>query len=260
MRVPSIVHEQNAVMGRANRLLASYASRIATGYPKIFAEAPRLAGKAVHVGNPVRPAVREAAARGYEPPQSGAIRLVVFGGSQGARIMSEVVPAAIERLPNALRSRVEVVQQARAEDLPEVRATYVRLNISANVAPFFDDLPAKVGAGHLVIARSGASTVAELAAIGRPSVLVPLAHAIDQDQLANASALAATGGALLIRQSDFTAERLAEELARLLADPARLSAMAAAAKGVGRVDAAERLADEVMRVAGLAQMREKTPA
>lgn len=260
VRVPRIVHEQNAVMGRANRLLASYASRIATGYPKIFAEAPRLATKAVHVGNPVRPAVREAAARAYEAPREGAIRFVVFGGSQGARIMSEVVPAAIEQLPKPLRGRIEVVQQARPEDVPEVRATYSRLGLQAEVATFFDDLPAKVAAGHLVIARSGASTVAELAAIGRPSILVPLAHALDQDQLANATALAATGGAILIRQADFTAERLMQELSRLLPDPGRLSAMATAAKGMGRVDAAARLADEVMRVAGLAQMREKSPA
>ncbi|MEX2128875.1 MAG: undecaprenyldiphospho-muramoylpentapeptide beta-N-acetylglucosaminyltransferase [Xanthobacteraceae bacterium] len=261
VRVPSVVHEQNAVMGRANRLLASRASVIATGYPKIFSDAPRLAAKAVHVGNPVRAAVREAAARIYEAPVlRGAVRLVVFGGSQGARIMSEVVPGAIERLPAPIRARVEVVQQCRAEDLDEVKGVYSRLGVKAELAAFFGDLPARVAAAHLVIARSGASTVAELAAIGRPSVLVPLPHALDQDQLANAAALAAAGGALLIRQSDFTAERLAEELARLLANPAKLSAMATAARKAGRADAAERLADEVMRVAGLAQMREKTPA
>jgi UDP-N-acetylglucosamine--N-acetylmuramyl-(pentapeptide) pyrophosphoryl-undecaprenol N-acetylglucosamine transferase len=260
-RVPSIVHEQNAVMGRANRLLAGRASMIATGYPKIFSDAPRLAAKAVHVGNPVRAAVREAAARVYEAPVlRGAVRLVVFGGSQGARIMSEVVPAAIERLPAQMRARVEVVQQCRAEDLDEAKSVFTRLGVKASVAAFFDDLPARVAAAHLVIARSGASTVAELAAIGRPAILVPLPHALDQDQLANAAALAAAGGALLIRQSDFTAERLADELARLLADPPKLAAMAAASRRVGRADAAERLADEVMRVAGLAQMREKTPA
>jgi UDP-N-acetylglucosamine--N-acetylmuramyl-(pentapeptide) pyrophosphoryl-undecaprenol N-acetylglucosamine transferase len=174
--------------------------------------------------------------------------------------MSEVVPAAIERLPAALRSRVEVVQQARAEDLDQARAVYARLGLKADTASFFSDLPAKVAQAHLVIARSGASTVAELAAIGRPSILVPLPHALDQDQLANASALAAAGGAILIRQSDFTAERLADELTRLFNDPARLASMASAARAVGRADAAERLADEVMRVAGIAQMRQKTPA
>jgi UDP-N-acetylglucosamine--N-acetylmuramyl-(pentapeptide) pyrophosphoryl-undecaprenol N-acetylglucosamine transferase len=260
-RVPSIVHEQNAVMGRANRLLAGRASMIATGYPNIFSDAPRLAAKAVHVGNPVRAAVREAAARVYEAPVlRGVVRLVVFGGSQGARIMSEVVPAAIERLPAQMRARVEVAQQCRAEDLDEAKSVFARLGVKASVAAFFDDLPARVAAAHLVIARSGASTVAELAAIGRPAILVPLPHALDQDQLANAAALAAAGGALLIRQSDFTSDRLADELARLLADPPKLAAMAAASRSVGRADAAERLADEVMRVAGLAQMREKTPA
>jgi UDP-N-acetylglucosamine--N-acetylmuramyl-(pentapeptide) pyrophosphoryl-undecaprenol N-acetylglucosamine transferase len=205
--------------------------------------------------------VREAAARVYEAPVlRGAVRLVVFGGSQGARIMSEVVPAAIERLPTQMRARVEVAQQCRAEDLDEAKSVFARLGVKASVAAFFDDLPARVAAAHLVIARSGASTVAELAAIGRPAILVPLPHALDQDQLANAAALAAAGGALLIRQSDFTADRLADELARLLADPPKLAAMAAASRDVGRADAAERLADEVMRVAGLAQMREKTPA
>jgi UDP-N-acetylglucosamine--N-acetylmuramyl-(pentapeptide) pyrophosphoryl-undecaprenol N-acetylglucosamine transferase len=253
VRIPRIVHEQNAVMGRANRMLANRATMIATGYPKIFAEAPRLEAKAVHVGNPVRTAVREAARVVYEPPlQRGALRLVVFGGSQGARIMSEIVPAAIERLPVAMQKRIEIVQQCRVEDLEEAKGAYSRLGVKATVADFFSDLPARIAAAHLVIARSGASTVAELAAIGRPAILVPLPHALDQDQLANAAALAAAGGALLIRQSDFTAERLAQELSALLADPAKLSAMAASSRKVGRADAAERLADEVMRVARIA--------
>jgi len=261
MRVPRIVHEQNAVMGRANRMLAARATVIATGYPSIFADAPSLAAKAIHTGNPVRAAVRAAATQPYPTiDREGPIRLVVFGGSQGARIMSEVVPAAIELLPAPLRARIEVLQQARAEDLDQARAVYARLNVKAETAEFFGDLPARIAAGHLVVARSGASTVAELAAIGRPAILVPLPHALDQDQLANASALAAAGGALLVRQSDFTAEKLAADLSRLFGDPARLSGMAAAAKAVGRADAAERLADEVMRVAGIAQMREKTAA
>jgi UDP-N-acetylglucosamine--N-acetylmuramyl-(pentapeptide) pyrophosphoryl-undecaprenol N-acetylglucosamine transferase len=204
--------------------------------------------------------VREAAKTVYEAPLlRGPLRLVVFGGSQGARVMSEVVPAAIESLPPAMRGRIEIVQQCRAEDLEEARSSYSRLGVKATVANFFSDLPAKVAAAHLVIARSGASTVAELSAIGRPAILVPLPHALDQDQLANAAALAAAGGAFLVRQSEVTAERLAGELAGLLADPARLSAMAAASRKVGRIDAAEKLADEVMRVAGLAQMGEKTP-
>jgi UDP-N-acetylglucosamine--N-acetylmuramyl-(pentapeptide) pyrophosphoryl-undecaprenol N-acetylglucosamine transferase len=258
--VPRIIHEQNAVMGRANRLLAGRASAIATGYPSILTNSPRLAAKAVHVGNPVRAAVREQAARSYEKPDGkGTIRLTVFGGSQGARIMSEVVPAAIERLGD-LRARFEVTQQCRPEDVAEVRSIYARLGLRAEIADFFDDLPARVAQSQLVIARAGASTVAELAVIGRPAVLVPLPHALDQDQLANASLLAAAGGALLIRQDEFTAERLSAELRRLLADPATLAAMAAAARRVGRADAAERLADEVLRVAGIAQMRENKRA
>jgi len=260
VRVPRIVHEQNAVMGRANRMLAGRATVIATGYPEIFSEAPHLAVKAVHTGNPVRAAVREAAATPYAAPTSGPIRLVVFGGSQGARVMSELVPGAIERLSSTLRGRMEVVQQSRPEDIDEARAAYARLGVKAECSAFFSDLPQRIAHSHLVIARSGASTVAELTVIGRPSILVPLPHALDQDQLANASALAVAGGALLIRQSDLTAERLAEELKRLFGEPARLAAMAAAAKAAGRVDAAERLADEVMRVAGIAQMRQNTGA
>ena len=260
-RVPRIVHEQNAVMGRANRMLAGLATVIATGYPNIFSEAPRLAAKAVHTGNPVRAAVRAAAAMPYQAPApTEPIRLVVFGGSQGARVMSEVVPGAIEKLAMPMRTRIEIVQQSRPEDLAEASAAYSRIGVKSECAAFFGDLPARIGRAHLVIARSGASTVAELAAIGRPSILVPLPHALDQDQLANASALAAVGGALLIRQSEFTAERLASELARLLADPGHLAHMAESARAVGRVDAAERLADVVMRVAGIAQMRQNTPA
>ncbi len=259
--VPRLVHEQNAVMGRANRLLAGRATAIATGYPNILAYSPRLAAKAVHVGNPVRAAVRAAAERPYEAPRDkDAIRLMVFGGSQGARIMSEVVPAAIERLPAVLRPRIEVTQQCRREDLDAVRGIYARLGVKAELAAFFDDLPARIARSHLVIARSGASTVAELAVIGRPAVLVPLPHAIDQDQLANATTLAATGAARLIRQEDFTALNLSQELTRLLTAPAALAAMAGAARRVGRADAAERLADEVVRVARIAQMGDKSPA
>jgi UDP-N-acetylglucosamine--N-acetylmuramyl-(pentapeptide) pyrophosphoryl-undecaprenol N-acetylglucosamine transferase len=184
----------------------------------------------------------------------------VFGGSQGARVMSEVVPAAIEHLAAPLRARVEVVQQTRPEDLADARAVYSRLGVKAEVAAFFGDLPARIAQSHLVIARSGASTVAELAAIGRPSILVPLPHALDQDQLANAAAIAAAGGALLIRQSEFTAERLTGELTELFGNPGKLTQMADSARAVGRVDAAERLADEVMRVAGIAQMRQNPPA
>jgi UDP-N-acetylglucosamine--N-acetylmuramyl-(pentapeptide) pyrophosphoryl-undecaprenol N-acetylglucosamine transferase len=248
-------------MGRANRLLSACATKIACGYARIYKSAPQLARKAVHVGNPVRAAVRAAAEIEFQAPHAGEpVRLLVFGGSQGARIMSEVVPAAIERLSAPLRARVEVVQQARPEDIGAVRAIYQRLGVKADVAPFFADLPGKMAQSHLVIARSGASTVAELCVIGRPAVLVPLPHALDQDQLANAMALASAGGALLVRQEEFGAQHVSEELAALLADPVRLAAMATAARGLGRADAAERLADEVVQIAGLAHLRQKSPA
>jgi UDP-N-acetylglucosamine--N-acetylmuramyl-(pentapeptide) pyrophosphoryl-undecaprenol N-acetylglucosamine transferase len=246
-RIPTIIHEQNAVMGRANKLLAPRVSAIATSFPGVLDAAPALAAKATATGNPVRPAVIAAAAMPYPSLASdGLLRLLVFGGSQGARIMSEIVPAALDRLDQALRIRLLVAQQARGEDLAEVRETYGRCKISAEVAAFFPDLPARIAAAHLVVSRSGASTVAELAAIGRPAILVPLPHALDQDQLANAAILERAGGAIRLRQDDFTPPRLAAEITALAAEPHRLSAMAAAAKSAGAIDAAERLADLVL--------------
>ena len=250
--VPTVLHEQNGVMGRANRLLASRITRIATGFSTLAKLDPALQPKISFTGNPVRPQVVAAAATPYaalEP--SGRFNLLVFGGSQGARIMSEIVPAAVERLDANLRARLSIVQQARAEDLDQVTRNYARLGVSVNCAPFFSDLPVRMAAAHLVIARSGASTVAELSAIGRPAILVPLPHALDQDQKANAGMLQDAGGAIRIEQRDFTPERLAAEIAALAADPARLTRMAAAAKSVGTIDAAERLADVVMKVGGI---------
>ena len=213
---------------------------------------PALAGKATHTGNPVRPAVIAAAATPYPPLDAGGtLRLLVFGGSQGARVMADIVPPAIEKLEPRLRMRLKVVQQAREEDLPRVRDSYTRLQVACEVAPFFNDLPARMAASHLVVSRSGASTVAELAAIGRPGILVPLPHALDQDQRANAGVLMDAGGAIRLDQAEFTPERLAAEIAALAAEPGRLAGMAAAAKAAGSIDAADRLADLVLRVAGL---------
>jgi UDP-N-acetylglucosamine--N-acetylmuramyl-(pentapeptide) pyrophosphoryl-undecaprenol N-acetylglucosamine transferase len=175
----------------------------------------------------------------------------VFGGSQGARIMADIVPPAIARLAPALQRRIKLVQQVRDEDLARVRETYEPLKIDAELAPFFTDLPQRLAAAHLVVSRSGAGTVAELAALGRPAILVPLPGAIDQDQFANAGVLMQAGGAIRIPQAEFTPERLAAEIAALAVDPARLTGLAAAARRVGRLDAAERLADLVMKVAGL---------
>ena len=250
-RIPTIIHEQNAVMGRANRLLAPRVTAIATTFAGVLDRKPRLAAKATRTGNPVRPAVIAAAATPYaEPDVTGTLHVLVFGGSQGAKIMSDIVPAAVERLDPHLQMRLSIVQQARGEDLERVRGAYARINVKAEVADFFTDLPARIAASHLVVSRSGASTVAELAAIGRPSILVPLPHALDQDQMANAGVLAKAGGALRLKQDEFTPARLAAEISELAGAPRKLVAMAAAARLQGATDAAERLADLVLKVAG----------
>jgi len=246
--IPSLIHDANAVIGRANRFLAPRVTAIATTFPDVFRTAPRLAAKATLTGNPVRPAVVAAAAIPF-PPLGDPLGLVVFGGSQGARVMADVVPAAIGLLGAELRARLAIVQQAREEDVARVREAYADLAVAAEIAPFFADLPARMAASHLAVARSGASTVAELAAIGRPSILVPLPHALDQDQFANAGILKGAGGAIRLPQEEFTPQRLAAEIAALAVAPERLANMAAAAKSLGRLDAADRLAELVLKVA-----------
>jgi UDP-N-acetylglucosamine--N-acetylmuramyl-(pentapeptide) pyrophosphoryl-undecaprenol N-acetylglucosamine transferase len=250
--IPTVIHEQNAVMGRANRMLAPRVRAIATGFAGILNREPALAAKATHTGNPVRPAVIAAAAAAYPPlDATSTLRLLVFGGSQGARVMADIVPPAVERLEPRLRMRLKIAQQAREEDIARVRETYAKIQVAAEIAPFFTDLPARMAASHLVVSRSGASTIAELAAIGRPAILVPLPHALDQDQRANAGMLMEAGGAIRLDQAEFTPDRLAAEIAALAAEPRRLAAMAAAAKSIGSIDAADRLADLVLRVAGV---------
>jgi UDP-N-acetylglucosamine--N-acetylmuramyl-(pentapeptide) pyrophosphoryl-undecaprenol N-acetylglucosamine transferase len=247
---PTLIHDANAVIGRANRLLAPRVTAIATTFPDVFRADPGLAAKATLTGNPVRPAVIAAAATPY-PAVGDRLQLVVFGGSQGARIMADVVPAAIGQIEPGLRARLAIVQQARDEDLGRVRNAYDSLSVTAEVAAFFPDLPARMAASHLVVARSGASTVAELSAIGRPAILVPLPHALDQDQFANAGVLESAGGAIRLPQNEFTPRRVATEIAALAAAPQRLAAMAAAARSLRRLDAAERLAELVLKVAGI---------
>lgn len=248
--VPTLIHDANAVVGRANRLLAPRVTAIATTFAGVFPDGSTLAAKATLTGTPLRPAVLAAAAVPY-PAGSDTVRLLVFGGSQGARVMADVVPAALARLAPSLRARFAVAQQAREEDLARVRDAYAGQSVAAEVAPFFADLPARMAASHLVVARSGASTVAELSAIGRPAILVPLPHALDQDQFANAGVLAAAGGAVRLTQQEFTPQRLADEIAALAAAPQRLAAMAASARSLARLDAAERLADLVLKVAAV---------
>jgi UDP-N-acetylglucosamine--N-acetylmuramyl-(pentapeptide) pyrophosphoryl-undecaprenol N-acetylglucosamine transferase len=249
--IPTLLHEQNGVMGRANRFLSSRVTAIATGFPGVTAHDAALAAKTTQIGNPIRPAVVAAASTLFERPEpTGPFRMLVFGGSQGARVMADIVPPAIEKLEPRLQMRLKIVQQAREEDIPRVRETYAKAGVEAEIAPFFSDLPARMARAHLVVSRSGASTVAELAGIGRPGILVPLPHALDQDQNANAKVLEAAGGAIRLPQAEFTPDRLASEIAALAADPDRLAGMAAAAKSAGILDAADRLADLVVKIAG----------
>ncbi|ATQ68389.1 MULTISPECIES: undecaprenyldiphospho-muramoylpentapeptide beta-N-acetylglucosaminyltransferase [Methylosinus] len=245
LRIPTVLHEANAVMGRANGFLAQRVDAIAAGFPLAGAPAA-LAGKITVTGNPLRPAALAAAQRPYPDFADGKLRLLVTGGSQGARIMADIAPPALELLPQELRERIELTQQTREEDLARVATAHARAGIVSQIAPFFADLPERIAAAHLVVARAGASTVTELAVIGRPSILVPLPHALDQDQAANAAVLAEAGAAEVVAQKDFTPQWLAARIADLFAHPELLAERARAARAVGVADAAERLADLVL--------------
>ncbi|SEG07305.1 undecaprenyldiphospho-muramoylpentapeptide beta-N-acetylglucosaminyltransferase [Bosea lathyri] len=248
--VRTLIHEQNAVIGRANRFLAGRVHTIATGFAEVGGLSDAARAKCRQVGNPVRPAVIEAASL-YADPGAGVLNLLVFGGSQGARIMADIVPPALQLLTPEERARLSVVQQARLEDEERVRGIFAQAGVKAEIAPFFKDLPARMARAHLVVGRSGASTVAELTVIGRPSILVPLPGSLDQDQAANAGVLEQAGGTIRILQPEFTPRRLASELSALLAEPSRLTGMAAHAKSAGIPDAADRLARLVIETAGL---------
>lgn len=239
-----VLHEQNAVLGRANRLLAPRADALALTYTET-GKVPEGAKPCV-VGNPVRPALAALTGAPYEAPTEGAIRLLVIGGSLGARVFGGAVPAAIAALPAALRQRLIVTQQCRAEDLERVRAAYAGTGIPVELSPFFTDIPRRLATAHLVVARAGASTLAELACAGRPSVLVPLPSAIDDHQAANARALAAAGAARVLPQAEMTGETLSSILATSLLAPERLAEAARAAASLARPQAARDLADLVL--------------
>ena len=242
-RVPSALHEQNAVLGRVNRLLAPHVEKIAATFP--FARfAPNHPERVVFTGNPVRAEVVALRAPAYVPPGLGEpTRLLIFGGSQGARALSEIVPAALAMLHEELRGRLEITQQGRAEDLPMVQSAYRAAGLKAEVARFFSDLPRRMAASHLVIARSGASTLSELTVIGRPSILIPYPHAMDDHQAANAAVMEKAGAAWVIKQDALNAEELARKLTEILTHPDMLTACAQSAKALGHPDAAARLAD-----------------
>lgn len=240
--LPTLIHEQNAVMGRANKALARRVTVIAGGFLPPGQGA--YADKTVVTGNPVRPAVLEAARAIYRPSGKGEpFRLLVFGGSQGAQFFSQAIPAAVAALPDTLRTRLKITQQARPEDQGEAIDAYNRMGVPTEISPFFANMAQRIAGAHLVISRSGASTVSEISVIGRPSLLVPYPHALDHDQAANAAALAGAGGAEVHAQSTLTQERLTGLLSSLMKDPAKLTAMAAAAKSAGKPDAARLLAD-----------------
>jgi UDP-N-acetylglucosamine--N-acetylmuramyl-(pentapeptide) pyrophosphoryl-undecaprenol N-acetylglucosamine transferase len=244
--IPRMIHEQNGVLGRVNRAFARRVDLVACGMEGTVLPA---GARAVHVGNPVRAAIRAACGAAYAAPGAGPLRILVIGGSQGARILSDIVPAALAALSAEMRARLSVSHQARPEDAGRVAAAYGAAGIAATVQPFFDDVPARLAAAQLVVSRAGASSVAEIGAVGRPAILIPYAAAAADHQTANARALAAAGAAVVIAERDLTVAGLSAAVAAILADPGRAAAMAAAARAAGRTDATERLVALVERVA-----------
>jgi len=243
--IATLLHEQNAVLGRANRLLAAHARLVACSFAKTAALGTT---PARHTGNPVRAAIAEIAEQPFAAP-TARLRILVLGGSQGARVFSRLLPGAVALLAPAVRARIALAQQCRPEDLEGVRIAYEGLGFAAELAPFFDDVARRLGESHLVICRAGASTVAELAAAGRPAILIPYPHATDDHQTRNAENFCAAGGGWLMPEAGASPERLAERLTSLLAHPGALALAAAASRQAGRRDAAERLAALVAELA-----------
>ncbi len=248
LNIPTLVHESNAVLGRANRFLGPRVSKVAIG----FGTTNHIGDLQVTVtGNPVRPAALEAADKAYTPcSPSSRFKLLIFGGSQGASFFSDVLPKACGQLPDKLRKRLDIVQQARPEDCDALSEAYRSMKVRAEIETFFADMPAKLADAHLVISRAGASTVSELAVIGRPALLVPYPHALDHDQAGNAASMAAEGGALLFKQSVLKPEVLADELTKAINEPKRLALAAKNAKKAGKPNAADSLADMLEALAG----------
>lgn len=247
---PTVIHEQNAVLGRVNRFLAPKVNVVACAFPTLEKAKPKVKARARVVGNPVRPEIKALADLPYEAPKAGEpIRLLITGGSQGARLLSELTPEAVLRLPEEIRGRLVVQQQTRKESMDLARRVYANAMVKAEVAPFFRDMAGRLAAAHLVVGRSGASTVSELAVAGRPSILVPLKIAADDHQRYNARLLEDVDAAAVALEDELTVDSMAGALNALLKDPAWLENMAKAARSVARPDAAERLADLVEQAA-----------
>jgi len=248
--IPTLIHEQNSVLGRANRLLVKRVNAIATTFPDTRFIADEHISKVVLTGNPVRTAIRVLREIPYpELSQDGNIRILVTGGSQGASIFSQIIPPAIAALPGVLRTRIRIDQQCRESDLESTRAAYAQMNVSADLSSFFTDVPARLASAHLVIARAGASTISELTAAGRPSILVPLPNAMDNHQYHNANALEESGGGWMMPQEGFTAAALSTRIEAFLGLPESLARAAGYARKAGKVHAARDLATLAISVA-----------
>jgi UDP-N-acetylglucosamine--N-acetylmuramyl-(pentapeptide) pyrophosphoryl-undecaprenol N-acetylglucosamine transferase len=245
-KIPTIIHEQNAVLGRVNRFTARQVNAIATSYPDVLRLSPRYASKVHLVGNPVREEVLILRDQPYPPfLAEDVFHVLVTGGSQGATVLSDIVPDGLSLLPLDLRRRLQVTQQCRAEDIEAVRAAYAAHNIPAELATYLPDMPQRLGWAHIVISRAGASTIAELTCAGRPAILVPLPSATDDHQSYNVKEMVQAGGARAIAQPAFTAVALAKQIEKIAFEAGALENAAKAAKNCGRPNAVADLADLV---------------
>ena len=246
LKRPSLIHEQNGVLGRVNRAFATRVDAVACGvWPTALPEAAR----AHHIGNPVREAVLARADATYIPPGPHPVALLVIGGSQGAGLFARIVPLALALLPPETRGRLRLAQQVRPEDMARAQDAFAELGVAAELRGFFDDVPDRLAEATLVISRAGAGSIADITVIGRPAILIPYAAATDDHQAANAAALVASGGAFMIREADLTPDGLARHIAEILSDPEGAQAMAAASRAQGRPDATLQLAELVERLA-----------
>ncbi|HEX6217752.1 MAG TPA: undecaprenyldiphospho-muramoylpentapeptide beta-N-acetylglucosaminyltransferase [Sphingomicrobium sp.] len=249
-KIPTVLHEQNAVLGRVNRLLAGEADAIGTAYDKVERLKPKHRDKTVLVGNPVREAVQRLGEQPFPPfDEVAPLKILVTGGSQGATVLSDVVPEGLALLKPSLRRRLQVVQQCRPQEIEAVRERYAMLEIPAELSTYIEDMPARLGEAHLIIGRAGASTIAELTTAGRPAILIPFPAATDDHQTANAREITRAGGARTIPQPQFTPDVLARQIEAMAADPVALGNAASRALSVGRPHAARDLADLVERIA-----------
>jgi UDP-N-acetylglucosamine--N-acetylmuramyl-(pentapeptide) pyrophosphoryl-undecaprenol N-acetylglucosamine transferase len=249
MKIPTVLHEQNAVLGRVNRLLAGEAEAIGTAYDQVDRLKPKFADRTALVGNPVREEIAKLGELPFPPfDEVAPLKILVTGGSQGATILGQIVPEGLGLLQPSLRRRLQVVQQCRPDDIERVRGQYAALGIPAELLTYIEDMPVKLADAHLVIGRAGASTIAELTAAGRPAILIPFAAATDDHQTANAREMTKAGGARTIQQSNFTPAVLARQIEAMAADPVALNNAAARSLSVGRPHAARDLADLVERV------------